>query len=436
MQDENAIEATHSPRMFKTTNLVKNKSEGAAEGMPPQKTQKLNHTPSAQLLESTPLNPITNIPRAHSRTHPPVGSGKAKQALEKRPFTKTQTAAGTENTHQPTQSRLAFPTTKTKTTPPQPQPSEEASKQDQETLKALAATLSDLQQSVEQLQRDAKDMEAQLKNTRQALQKEEELNTRRIKEQEDEVEELMEQIGDQEVEIESYEDRVFQLGVEIENKAAEIFERKEYAVAYEEEVCKELMQSDLAEESMEVFRLRELVKEGGPRLEELIAAMNDLTSSENALTSKALEDKLKQQASDIEDLENSLGVEGMDLEAILGLSIEEEFIALRSRYNLTKGSDIEKEVVKYQNQLKSKYDRQYSSMSFQHNAKIEQITQKTQSHEARLSKLQTNIVHAKDSIARSGEDFREAEAERQEVQLKAASLQQEIEDIRWQLAQL
>lgn len=58
------------------------------------------------------------------------------------------------------------------------------------------------------------------------------------------------------------------------------------------------------------------------------------------------------------------------------------------------------------------------------------------SHEARLSKLQTNIVHAKESIARSGEDFREAESEREEVRSKATILQQEIESIRRQLAHL
>jgi len=53
-----------------------------------------------------------------------------------------------------------------------------------------------------------------------------------------------------------------------------------------------------------------------------------------------------------------------------------------------------------------------------------------------LSKLEINIAHAKESIARSGEDFREAESERQEVQSKAAVLQQEIEDVRLLLAQL
>ncbi|KAG0294154.1 hypothetical protein BGZ97_005145 [Linnemannia gamsii] len=432
MQDENAIEATHSPRMFKATNPIKNKSENAAEGMPPQKTQKLSHIPSTQLLESTPLNAITNIPRVHSRTHPPVGSGKAKQTLEKRQFAKTQATLGAENAHQPIQSRLTFPT---KTKAPT-QPLEEASKQDQETLNTLAATLSDLQQLVAKSQHDAQEVETHLKNTRQTFQKEEELSKRRIKEHEDEIEELLQQIGDQQVEIESYEDRVFQLGVEIENKAAEILELQAHTDAYEDEVSKELMQNDLEDEVVEVMRLKELVAEGTPQLQVYIEAITELTTCSNALTAKALEAQLAQQEINIENLESSLGVEGMDLEAALGLSIEEEFTALRNRYNLTKGSDIEREVVKYQYQLKAKYDRQYMSMTFEHDAKMEDITQKTQSHESRLLKLQTNIVHAKESIARSGEDFREAESERQEARSKAIILQQEIENIRRQLAQL
>ncbi|KAG0267553.1 hypothetical protein BGZ95_002826 [Linnemannia exigua] len=400
--------------------------------MPPQKSQKLSHIPSTHLMESTPLNAITNIPRAHSRTHPQVGSGKAKQVLEKRQFAKTQATPGTENTNQPIQSRLTFPT---KNRSPV-QPSEEASRQDQETLNSLATTLSDLQQTVAKLLHDAQEAETRLKNTHQTFQKEEELIKRRIKENEDEVEELMEQIGDQEVEIESYDERVFQLGVEVENKAAEILKLEAHADAYEEVVSKELMQSELEDEVVEVMRLKDLVSEGTPQLAVYIEALTELRTSPSAHISRDLEARLAQQKVDIESLENSLDVEGTDLEAVLGLSIEEEFIALRNRYSLTKGSDIEKEVVKYQNQLKAKYDRQYSSMSFQHNAKLEQINQKRHSHEARLSKLQTSIVHAKESIDRSGEDFREAESERAEVRAKTTIVQQEIEDIRRQLEQL
>lgn len=191
---------------------------------------------------------------------------------------------------------------------------------------------------------DAKEAETLLKNTRQAFQKEEELSKKRIKEHEDEIEELLEQIGDQQVEIESYEDRVFQLGVEIENKAAEIVELQAYADTYEDEVSKELMQNDLEDEVVEVMRLKDLVAVGTPQLQVYIEAITELTACSNALTAKALEAQLAQQEIDMENLESSLGVDGMDLEAALGLSIEEEFIALRNRFNLTKGSDIEKEV--------------------------------------------------------------------------------------------
>lgn len=211
-------------------------------------------------------------------------------------------------------------------------------------MNTLAATLNDLQQSVAKLQFDVKEAETHLKNTRQTFQKEEELSKRRIKEHEDEIEELLEQIGDQQVEIESYEDRVFQLGVEIENKAAEILELQAHADAYEDEVSKELMQNDLEDEVVEVMRLKELVAVGTPQLQVYIEAITELTTCSNALAAKALEAQLAQQEIDIENLESSLGVEGMDLEAVLGLSIEEELIALRNRFNLTKGSDIEKEV--------------------------------------------------------------------------------------------
>jgi chromosome segregation ATPase len=260
---------------------------------------------------------------------------------QKQQLAKTQAAPGTEVTNQSIQSRLTF-TARTKLSA---QPSEEASKQDQETLNSLTATLSNLQQAVAKLQHDAHEVEANLKNTRQITQKEEELSKRRIREHEDEIEELLEQIGDQEVEIASYDDRVFQLGVEIENKATEIHELKEHAIAYEEEVSKEIMSDELEDEIVETMRLKNLVCEGTPQLAEYVEAITELTTSSNAYLSRDLEARLAQQQVEIEDLENSSGVEGMDLEAALGLSIEEEFIALRNRYNFTKGSDIEKEVI-------------------------------------------------------------------------------------------
>ena len=211
-------------------------------------------------------------------------------------------------------------------------------------MKSLATTLGDLQHLVEKLQHDVQEAETHLRNTRCAFQKEDELIGKRIKEQEDEMEELMAQISDQVVEIESYEDRVFQLGVEIENKAAEILDLQANADAYEDEISKELMQNDLEDVLMEVMKLKDLVAEGTPQLQIFVEAMKELTSSPNALAAKELEAKLKQQEIDIEHLESSSSITGMDLEATLGLSIEDEFTALRRRYNLTKGSDIEKEV--------------------------------------------------------------------------------------------
>ncbi|KAF9438141.1 40S ribosomal protein S26, partial [Entomortierella beljakovae] len=422
MQDENAIEAQHSPRSLKTATLVKNKPEGAAEGMPPQKTQKTGHVPSLQLLETTALNPITNLPRAHSRTQPSL-PGKGKQVQEKKPNAKLQT----DKTGQLVQTHLELQ-------PLQQNPSEkknvEVSEQDLVIIKSLESTLEELKQSVEQLRRQSSLEEASLQKFQRDCQKKEQDLSEQIKDAEQELLESEEQVADQLSEIINHKNLVEKRENDIERKTLEIKAWKEEIEHFEEESAREIMESDLAFLKAEEIKWEEMVEEKSMELKAAEEQLANLESSPSISIVTDLRKELNEKEHIILELEEDLDMEDVNLEDVLGLSIEQEFEALKSRYRLTLGSELEEDVSKFQQDLKSEFDKEISALNAKYSKEMNQLFERTMLHEKRLEILKRNNELSKKALLSSEEDLHRAALEREQVQSRSTILQQEIEDIR------
>ncbi|KAK3828661.1 MAG: hypothetical protein J3Q66DRAFT_16299 [Benniella sp.] len=433
MQDENAIEAQHSPR-FKTSAVTKNKPEGPAEGMPPQKTQKISHVPSTQLLDITPLNPITNLPRRHSRTHPPVGLGKGKQTPEKKPHAKSQIVVGSDRS--PIQTCLDF----YPRSPLQPQsPVEEddaISEKDSEIVRTLEESLQELKDKVEHLSSVLKQEKSNLHQKRCTFQKAEDDFKERLQEAEAELQNLQDADDNETTLIRDLDLKVEELQDKIEALEAEFHELTQEKARFEEMVEKELMGGDYQEEVFELIDINAAVQEESSELKEQMDISDDLEQLIDIPTVEQLQQTLKEQEIYIQDLESSLEDGDIDFEACLGASIEVEFTALKNKYNLTKGSDADKEVSKCQIRLQTKFERHLRALNQEFAVKIELVNKKTQSHTSRLAKLQKNIDDAEATIQRSEGEFKSAEAERLQVQAETEVLRRQIEELRQQLASI
>ncbi|KAF8936318.1 hypothetical protein BGZ58_004305, partial [Dissophora ornata] len=390
--------------------------------------------PSTQLLEATPLNAITNLPRVHNRTHPLPGTAKGKHTQGKTSLSKSQTTATF-------QTRLDFQK-KSKHQQESPERENATTEQDQMTVRALENSLEDLKQSVEQLQRQCEQEEATLSSMRGIFKKEDSVLTEQNRDAEMERKELEATVADQESEIQKYEEQVLDLKFQIENKLLEIHDRERELEQFEEATLKELGLSDLQEKNEELIELKGIIsKETDTLLSELSEVVDYAEDDDGRAVIVNLKNELQEHDVYIECLENDLSLKNDDMDAeltsfLLGHSIEGEFMAHRARYDLTKGSDLDKEVTKYQKQLVIKHERQISSLTQQHTVQMEQITMKTQSHERRLAKLQKNIEDAVKTIDRSEQDFEDAEIERVQMQEQTDALKREIMNIRQQLALL
>ncbi|KAF9352535.1 hypothetical protein BGX26_009671 [Mortierella sp. AD094] len=422
MQDENAIEAQHSPRPIKT------KSEIAPEGMPPQKTQKISHVPTTQLLETAPLNLITNLPRAHSRTHP-LPTGKGKLAQEKKPLAKSQIAVSSEKTNQTIQTRLDFHSLH-KRENQVPGKRDAPSEQDLATLRALEKSLEELKQSVEQLLHQAAQEEAKLQKARMTFQKEERQLFEHISEAEQEQQELEDQIADQKSEIQNHNNQVEELLNSNKMKTLEINAWEMELENFKEEVEAELMNSN---------RLQELMAKKAKWEEMITDAENELNMAQERLENlekidftqvEGLRTELRNKKSIIRELESDLALGDVDLEAALGLSIEQELMAIRSQYSLTKGSKLEAEVVKFQRDIKSEYDRRYSDLNLNNTAEINEITERTRLHQKKVKEFRESIEITRKALHASQENFEETALERRVVRSRSEVLQQEIENSR------
>ncbi|KAI8605155.1 hypothetical protein EDD21DRAFT_350298 [Dissophora ornata] len=310
------------------------------------------------------------------------------------------------------------------------------------TVRALENSLEDLKQSVEQLQRQCEQEEATLSSMRGIFKKEDSVLTEQNRDAEMERKELEATVADQESEIQKYEEQVLDLKFQIENKLLEIHDRERELEQFEEATLKELGLSDLQEKNEELIELKGIIsKETDTLLSELSEVVDYAEDDDGRAVIVNLKNELQEHDVYIECLENDLSLKNDDMDAeltsfLLGHSIEGEFMAHRARYDLTKGSDLDKEVTKYQKQLVIKHERQISSLTQQRTVQMEQITMKTQSHERRLAKLQKNIEDAVKTIDRSEQDFEDAEIERVQMQEQTDALKREIMNIRQQLALL
>ncbi|KAG0010894.1 40S ribosomal protein S26 [Entomortierella chlamydospora] len=404
MQDENAIEAQHSPR------ANKNKSE-----------------PTAQLLETAPLFPITNLPRAHSRTHP-LPTGKGKLAQEKKPLAKSQIAVSSEKTNQTIQTRLDFHSLH-KHGDQAPETRDEPSEQDLATLRALEKSLEELKQSVEQLRHQAAQEEAKLEKARMTFQKEERQLFEQISEAEQEQRELEDQIADQRSEIQNHNNQVKELLDSIELKTLNINGWQIELQDFKDKVEAELMNSDQLQELIAKKETWDkLVEDAEKELKEVQERLENLEEKIDFAQAEDLRMELKDKENIIRELESDLALEDGDFEAALGLSIEQELMALRNQYNLTKGSELEQEVIKLQREIKSEYDKKYSVLNVNHVGEINKIAERTRFHQKRVKEFRESIEITKKALHTSQNNFEETALERRIVRSRSEELQQEIEN--------
>ncbi|KAG0221125.1 hypothetical protein B0O80DRAFT_439893 [Mortierella sp. GBAus27b] len=431
MQDENAIEAQHSPR-FKATTPIKNKPEGSAEGMPPHKTQKITHVPSTQLLETTPLNHITNLPKAYSRTHPSPGKGK--QIQEHKPLSRSQTIGGSERSS--FQTRLDFHPKATHQ-PQSPVEYEDDSviESDREALNALGVKLQEMKDRVNQLMKQCKQEEAHLSRAQSTFQKEKDGVAEQIREAEMELENLRSATDNQTTTIRSLESDVNDWEAQIEAKELEIERMTQEKERFGEQTSRELM-TGLEEEVDGFIDLVSSVQDESKSMERQLENTGNIERMIKSEETEDLHQVLREQEIFIKDLEETLEEGELDFEASLGASIEVEFAALRNKCNLRKGSALDKEVTKCQIRLQNKFGRHYKSLEDEYNVKIEQLKMRTQSHEDRLKRLRQNIDHANSIIRNSEVACNETKAERLMIQAEAETLTRQIEEVRQQLAHL
>ncbi|KAF9962847.1 hypothetical protein BGZ70_007855 [Mortierella alpina] len=417
MQDENAIEAQQSPRPIRTSSFVKNKSE-----------------PSPQLLESTALHTITNLPRAHSRTYPAPGSGKGKQAHEqKKPQARSLMESSTGHPHQNTQ-----PSPDSQPSPKQHLYEEiPVSEQDLETLRALEEALEAVKQSVAQLLRESAREETALEETRRDFKKEQDAWAKQEEQDELELEELDEQAGTIQQEHTKLENEIFYLSLEMEERNQEVETLAKKLKSYDEETCEELSESPLQAKQREVAQLEELMDKQMDILVETSERWKKVQLTD-VCEYYSLAAKIRERKSRIQDLKSELELEDMDtdLEAILGMSIEEEFEVLKSRHSVSKGSDFDKKMTARQVELKARYDREHASAKKVHSAALDQINLRTLTHYSRLTESKKAIMRAKSSIEESKKAFEQAQQEVLQVRSEKETRLREIAEVAKLLATL
>ncbi|KAF9282266.1 hypothetical protein BGZ68_006102 [Mortierella alpina] len=375
--------------------------------MPPQKTVKLTHTPSAQLLESTALHTITNLPRAHSRTYPAPGSGKGKQAHEqKKPQAKSLLASSTGySSHHTQPSPDSHPSPRQHLDDDIP-----VSEQDLETLRALEEALEAVKQSVAQLLQESAQEERALEDARRSFKKEQDGWAKQEEQEELELDNMNGQLGTMYQEHEVLENELFDLQVEYEERTQETQNLANKLELFEEETAQELVESPLQRKKAEVACLNALVNEQVHVIEGIMGRMAKV-HEKDVDSYYALALKVRERNCRIQILHSELELENMDmdLEATLGMSIEEEFEVLKSRHGVPKGSDFDKKMMTRQVELKARYDREYATEKKLHCGALEQINLRTLSHFARLSESQRGIERAKSSIEESKRAYEQAE---------------------------
>ncbi|KAG0057497.1 hypothetical protein BGZ83_009136 [Gryganskiella cystojenkinii] len=413
MSDENAVEA--HLHMTLSTTLVKNKMETPAEGMPPQKTQKISHVPSSQILDAMPLNAITNTPRPH-----------------KKPHSKSQLVTGTDRSIQtqlPFQPKSIQPIQEST-----PSSTASADPSDLETVQTLENQLEEAKQTIQELETQLNQLSTELKDNEQEFTKKEAEIEQLVEDGTAHCENLERQNHERELEIETLGEQVYAMEAEIDDKMALIAELNKQFEEFQDETMKELGHSELEEERSEVQLLYEKMDEGDMTMRHLLSTVPEMEENSDFLGTEALRKEIQEKEIYIQDLQIDLESFGVNLDDVLGLSINDEFEAVKTRYNLTKGSSLFKEVTRCQTQLSAKYERQFASMKHQFNVKLDQVNIKIRAHDDRITDLHEKITNAEDCILRSENDFKEAEMEQMQVRSRIADVSLEIEDVLRQLA--
>lgn len=149
---------------------------------------------------------------------------------------------------------------------------------------------------------------------------------------------------ERELELETLSDQVCAMESENDRKVAYIADIKQQFEEFEEETFKELGYSELEDEQVQVQLLKDEIGRGEVSMLEKLNSVPELEENSDFLGTEALRKEVQEKEIYIEDLQIDLEAFGVNLDDVLGLSINDEFEALKSRYNLTKGSSLFKEV--------------------------------------------------------------------------------------------
>ncbi|KAG0326515.1 hypothetical protein BG000_001357 [Podila horticola] len=412
MQDENIIEAQHGQKPLVSPTIVKNKPEEAeVEGAPPRKTQKLFHLSPSQALTRTPFNPVANTPnkKHQSPTFTPGKSKHGKQGQGQNDNAKTPT----DTDISPVQTRLNFPVV----------PKEHEDSADElNTLESLENTLTEYKQMIKDLQDELAQETTHLKVQRKIRNEQEESLMMELDVAEGELSLLRRQEADQVEEMSKLDAQLVQLGLDNENMDMDLKELEDQVQEYEDKTAQELSRSELEILTEEIQRIGDEYDLAMRDMEEQNALREELELRVDPVAGEGLLHDIRTLENDIRQLEQMLQDEGNDPEIPLDLSIEEEFAVLTARFKLPRRSDTEKKLLEAQGKIKEEYYRQLNALKFKHSARMEQILDKTTSHETRLTSLRSKITLADETIARSSKELQEIHRERQTIQAQCESL--------------
>ncbi|KAF9579358.1 hypothetical protein BGW38_004419, partial [Lunasporangiospora selenospora] len=387
--------------------------------------------PSQQLLDSTPLNPITNLPKGYSRTHPPLGSGKLKQTIpqDKNPHAKSQ--ATTHSEQAGTQTRLDFkPLTFTRY---EDKGDDQVQEQDKATIRFLENTLATLKINVEQLQQQFRQEEQAAADVLFQNQKDEETLAKAVQEAGEDIKGLKDQISDQTEEIAKHEALVQERKQEISEKDVEIAMLLQEYQECEERMQREMMRSEFADLTDEVKELHEYLRE----LDEEAARLRDTLAfhidEERMAEVECLKIELVENSILIKDMENQLQEGALDIES-MPLTVEEEFEQLMERYPLSEGSELEKEAIKVRDYFISMHHSQFDTMRREHSDRVGQLKANISAHDHNLGSLRRKTAAAERAASQSEKDYENAERRCAEVKEEAMMTRYEINQLQTRLA--
>ncbi|KAF9568860.1 hypothetical protein EC968_002832 [Mortierella alpina] len=311
------------------------------------------------------------------------------------------------------------------------------SEQDLETLRVLEEALEAVKQSVAHLLRESRQEETALEETHSAFNKERDVWTKQVEQDELEIETLKEQLEMVEDENAELGDELIELQVECDKYTEEILHLEETFEADNEETERMLLEPPVEVKKAEAKRLQKLIDKQEVVLRETMALW-DKVQDTDVIAYYGLAYELRVRKDRLQELESELALEDMDmdLEATLGMSIEEEFEVLKIRHSVPKGSDFDKKMIALQAELKARYDREYASEKKSHSAALDRINVRTLSHFSRLNEFKRAIKNANSNIEQSKNTLEQAEQEVLQIRSEKETRLREIAEAAKLLAAL